>query len=231
MAKSMKRRSVKKEKIQGIRHPTLDWGKETEWGHFHPYLGPKNDKGSEPRVIFVGTMTSLLGINHGHGYFYSSPKNNFWELLDLLIKPEPRFSSQVNKLREKDQFKQDENIADLEVNLEKHGIYICDILKACTVKNIHVSNDQNYLISDPKKKGPVIPTLYYDREIKAALKRHKHSYIFYNGEKTGALLMEKGIWSNQDYTVIRLMSPTDLAFDDNRTIENWKAAFKMAHLI
>jgi hypothetical protein len=113
-------------------------------------------------------------------------------------------------------------IGAIEEHLDRHGILICDILRACAVKDNDSSSDENYVLSDKR-------TEYYDEEIKeSALRNHVH-YILYNGELAGKLLFKKEIWSCKDYQVCRVMTSVKRRITE-QTYRNWTVAFEMARI-
>jgi G:T/U-mismatch repair DNA glycosylase len=207
----------------GVRHPAFETKDKQGWGGFRPHLEAR--EGVTPTMIIIGSMTSPDGINDGHGYYYASPSNHFWETLDAVFGTGKAFTTQIEIIRQsKDHDSYEKAIKDMEGLLDDYGILLCDILKSCAVKDMSNASDSGNFIRFSHPKNQNLITQYYDQEIGTAIERYGIKKVFYNGTLTKQCLLREKTDPRIKVNMVQIATPTNHISMEKR-VEDWKAKF------
>ncbi len=169
------------------------------------------------KVLMVGSITIGKGIERG--YYYASPWNQFWKLLDsvldlegenenfLLLKNQLNanftnykkniYINTVDFEKEKNRIK-----GDIEKLLIKNNIGICDIFKSCWFKKDDSTDDSDIILKDEKYSPE-----YYDKEIIAKIESGEVQTIVVNSKFVEEIVLER-LGENYSKKIIRVISPS-----------------------
>jgi G:T/U-mismatch repair DNA glycosylase len=190
------------------------------------------------KIIMVGTITTLEGIERG--FYYASGYNRFWNWMDLNIKNSSNtFLTLKSELANNNcsgktayeiDLKKKQIRDDFWKALDDKGIAVCDIIKSCWFSPFDSTKDACIM----KNKS----ILYWDNEIINALIKFPKAIICSNSDKVMEILKcrnffdksylsKKGLtkW-NPNTQIIRIVSPSGANKMHTTPKGNtWKAVF------
>ena len=109
--------------------------KDGKGGHFHSFNKDYHLVGSTTKVIIVGTITSPQGRGINKDFYYMSPYNPMYRIIDACFKSIGKPSNLINN-------KKAGNIAAIINELNEKGIAFIDVVESCAnPKNSSSDND------------------------------------------------------------------------------------------
>lgn len=189
------------------------------------------------KVLLLGSITATDGMNKG--FYYSSAKNQLWELLDLAL--ELNSNNNYNFLNLKNELKQ--NYDDLKLNkisceqfknnkqliikkfsklLLEFNIAICDVFKECYFNN-NSSLDCDIILNNAN-----YPYVTNKETIQNIINNSKIETVVVNSRFVETQFKKLNIIGN--YKIEYVISPSPRRGAIATKVENWKQVFEKLNL-